>query len=331
MIHQLAKILILVLITARVGLLPTRAVACAQDSLSDMNHWTELRDHAPGAHSTLIQFNNWQNDKQATLDCLAKKIFSDFLIQRKKITYRSFIPDSLDQEMIIKSLSKEAIIQTLQFFEQSHSSLVSEFAKSIKSQAHNTGLGFTLTESSQAIEDRPAGYVRAQGHVIMNYDLMTRDDWLFLFTHEFSHFIDPFLRQNVNEAIKFYQDHPNFVVEMLGWTQGISSLSELSADKQTLIDQFLRLSLQRGWIPEISAWAKTMQVYNELKLNGNISGIKWADEMASKKSSEETWNNFFVGYLRSRFNYPNNAVYNNALLNSRSQQIEDRLIKLLPR
>jgi len=247
----------------------------------------------------------------------------------KKITYKELIPAPLDQAFFVELLQKEALEQTLAFMKESGSTVAFSFSEKILARSKSTGLGFSLTESSEAISERPAGYVRAQGHIIMNYAVMNRDDWLFLFIHEFSHLIDPNLETAVEEAIADYQTNPNFAAQMISSVQTIHSLSELSLEKQMQIDRFLSLSLQRGWIAEVSAWANTLTVYSDLRVTGKMNAVPWADEMINQKLKQQDWIQFFATYLRSRFNYPDNVIYRNPLLRARSDQIEREILEKL--
>lgn len=298
-----------------------------KNCIDSKNEWQKLILNKPTAQSKLKDWATWQNQKNKILDCLAQNVFYDFINSDVKIEYRSFISDANDQENFKSALQKEAIDQTLELFRTSGSPVVLDFRSRIIKKATSSGMGFSMTESGKAIEDLPAGYIRAQGHIVMNYSIMNRNDWLFLFIHEFSHLIDPKLEQAVKEAIDFFKNDPQFVLHMMSSIKNVSSISELPIEDQKKIDQYLRLSLQRGWIAEITAWTTTMEVYKELKDNSKVGSIEWANEMIKNKSHTTTWKSFFSTYLKDRFSYPEDSIYKNDLIRKRSDEIESELLK----
>ena len=260
---------------------------------------------------------------------MAQVMFFRFLKSNEPIEYRKRVPNPLDQAFFLESLQKEALEQTLRFFGSTHSFPAREFRDQILKRARIGGFGFSLTESSEAISDRPAGYVRAQGHIIMNYTVMTRDDWLFLFIHEFSHFVDPVLQNAVQSAVADYRAYPNFIAESLASLQGVHDWSELPEETQKQMDRYLELSLRRGWIGEVSAWANTLRVYADLRRLNKMIAVAWPDEMIILKPPTQSWVQFFADYLRARFTYPENAIYKNSLLRARSIQLENEILKSL--
>jgi hypothetical protein len=315
------KLLISMMLLAGTGFI---SLPSGAQCLNAKDRWIALQP--PASTDSLQDWSDWEALKSDLLNCLAQDLFRNFLEKGEKISYRTFIPDLLDQKFLIVALQKEAVDQTLRFLGKSHDSMILEFRDKILARAKLNGLGFSMTESSVAIEDRPAGYVRAQGHVIMNYSVMTRDDWLFLFVHEFSHYVDPNLETAVREAIHLYGSDPQFVARMMKAVVQVHSYAELNSSDQALFDQYLRLSLQRGWIAEIGAWANTLGVYTSLKNDKLMGNVSWADEMVSNKVNSENWTHYFSRYLQSRFKYPKDVIYNNPVLRKRSDEIEKEIL-----
>ena len=283
--------------------------------------------NSPLPNVSLIEVANWTSQKDQILNCLGHQLFSNFLNLNQKIVYRDTVKDSLDQSLLLDSFNREAVEQTLAFFQSSQDPVVKNFRMSIINRGQHDGFGFSMTESSSALADLPAGYVRAQGHIIMNYAIMNRDDWLFLFIHEFSHYVDPELSSAVRTAIQTFQNDPKFMVEILKKVRSVQRLSDLSTDDQQKIDLYLKTALQRGWIAEVRAWANTLTVYNSLKSDKLIDSVAWADELISHKKDDQSWTEFFAEYLSNRFFYPvGDPVYQNTLLRARSDEIEKRIL-----
>jgi|GEM_PF-5596954 len=223
-------------------------------------------------------------------------------------------------------LKTEALQQTIAYLEQSGSPVLQKFADQIVQKSQTAGVGFSMAESGAAIEDRPAGYVRTQGHIIMDYAVMNRDDWLFLFLHEFSHYVDPDLTDAVAQAVTLNERYPTIAKDIVGWANSVSRFEDLTKDQQYLTDVFLTLALRRGWIAEITAWASTLALYEELKTRKLIAPIDWAEAMVRQKQASETWSRFFADYLASRFIYPHDGIYSNPILRARSDGLEQSLI-----
>lgn len=308
--------------------------AQAQTSEAPCDHarerWAQVSKVAPTAQAPLASWNQWHRQKGELLECIAQQLFDAFLNQGQTIQYLSWVRDGQDQRVLEQALQLEAYRQTLRHLSRSPEG--QKWVEQVQKKAASSGLGFSLTTSSEALQERPAGYVRAQGHIVMNYAVMTRDDWLFLFIHEFSHYIDPKLDQAVQSAIELSEQNPKLIAKILEWVAPVKSLSELSTEQNQKIDQFLRLALERGWLAEVRAWTQTLELYEALRAQGWIQQVAWADEMIQSKRRQmgvraDSWKAYLIEYLKPRFQYPKNGVYSNSLLRARSDQIEAELFE----
>lgn len=294
------------------------AFACEPGSA---DRYRDLAAQQLGAKNTLIEFSAWQKSKEVELRCLAAERFKAFLGKGRVIEFRSLVQDALDQSLFLQALNEAAVEDTLKFLAESGSGPAARFAGTVRAQASQSGLGFSLVESSAALEGRPAAFVRAQSHVIMNYGAMTRDEWLVIFIHEFAHFVDADLRAAVDRSVVLHREQPRLAQEIAGWVRSGVRWDQLTKTQQDQIDEFLRLGLRRGILAEITAWSTTFAIYADLKAIHQIDPIAWMDAIAGTKHPRQSWGAAMARYLSPRFPLEG-AFYLQPLIRSRIAELE---------
>src|ERR1700741_3975014 len=77
--------------------------------------WSTLRDQKYDSSMTLGQVERIKAVRNASLQCLARQYFSNFIQRGVRIHYLADIPDSEDQAILEQELRVQALEQTIEF------------------------------------------------------------------------------------------------------------------------------------------------------------------------------------------------------------------------
>lgn len=282
----------------------------------------------PGLKATLAQNAQWQVDQEALIVEMADFEFKLFIEQNQKPTLLNSLIDPLDQARFNAELNQTALKQTLQYLSQSKSSEVQKFLNLFYAKSARTSFAFNIVRSSDFLSAQmPAGYVRGEHMVLMKYNDLDRANWLAIFVHEVSHFLDPMLDDAVKKGIVLANAHPNIGPELLAIGQKTNASQMPSADEASLVDTWITLGFDRGMMAEIRAWNSSYSLYLDLKAEGLITPVDWAEQILAQKDPDNSMLNFCKWYFNRLYVHPTTGIFIYPYLSARMEAIRAQLLQ----
>jgi hypothetical protein len=171
-----------------------------------------------------------------------------------------------------------------------------------------TGHGF----GANAPTVEKAGFHRATKSIFMDISRIPANEWLFIFTHELLHSLDPL----IYDASRVYEKTLGLYVKQPELVESFQSLDQLSPEASTELIEWVEAGLGRGLWAEHRAWVVSFALFEDGRREGLWGEIDWVQKILSERAPDESLESFVYRYLDQRSKDPEERLFQLPLVQS---------------